>query len=176
MFNDRTQNAQSLMLFARREDRSDLGDDLLSRGAGGQHSGDAGCFEPGDVGYRHDSTDDHRDVDATSSGLLDHQRCQRHVCARQHRQADGIDVFIDRCSRNGGRSLEQTGVDDLVPRVAQDPGDHLDAAIVTIEADLGDENALPGHRGDQNSHQMVGTSTWRPNTVPREAITSPSVA
>ena len=38
--------------------------------------------------------------------------------------------------------LEQAGVDHLVAGVAQDSSDDLDAAVVPVESDLGDENAL----------------------------------
>ena len=78
--------------------------------------------------------------------FVDDKRCQCHVRARQHRQADGVDVFVDGGGSNGRGGLEQAGVDDLVAGVAQDAGDHLDAAVVTVEADLGDEDALRDHR------------------------------
>ena len=68
--------------------------------------------------------------------------------------------------------LEQPGVDHLVAGVAQDAGDDFDAAVVAVEADLGDQDPLAAIR----PHQIVGTSTWRPNTSPSVAMISPSVA
>ena len=61
------------------------------------------------------------------------------------------------------------GVDHLVAGVAQDPGDDLDAAVVAVEADLGDQDPFTGH-------QITGTSTWRPNSVSMVPMISPSVA
>ena len=66
--------------------------------------------------------------------------------AREHRQADGIDVLIDGRSGNGLRCLEEPGVDHLIAGIAQDAGDDLDAAVVAVETDLGDEDALAGHQ------------------------------
>jgi hypothetical protein len=42
----------------------------------------------------------------------------------------------------------QTRVDDLEPRIAQAAGDHLDPAVVTVEARFRDDDPLfPGHAG-----------------------------
>ena len=61
--------------------------------------------------------------------------------ARQHRQPDDVDVLVDRGGRHGVGCLEQAGVHDFEAGVPQDPGDDLDPAVVTVEADLGDEHA-----------------------------------
>ena len=71
---------------------------------------------------------------------------------REHRKADGSDILIDGSGGNGLRSLEQAGVNHFVPGIAQHACDDLDAAIVAIKADLGDEYAFA-------SHQITGTST-----------------
>ena len=126
------------------------GDDLVTGRTGGEHAGDA-CLEQlryVDVG--HDAADHHGDVDAELADLLDDQRGQRHVGAGQHRQPDGVDVLVDGGRGDGLGRLEQAGVDDLEPGIAEDPGDDLDPAVVAVEADLGHENparwALTFHR------------------------------
>ena len=105
--------------------------------------------------------------------LLDDERGEGEVGAGEHRQADRVDVFVDGGGGDGVGCLEQAGVDDFVAGVAQDAGDDFDAAVVAVEADLGDQDPC---RTDGLGHQIVGTSTWRPNTSPIVAISSPSVA
>ena len=60
--------------------------------------------------------------------------------AGEHRQPDRVDVFVDGRGGDGVGRLEQAGVDDFVAGVAQDAGDDFDAAVVTVEADLGDQD------------------------------------
>ena len=72
---------------------------------------------------------------------LEHAREERHVRAAQDRQADDVDVFLDGGGRDHLGRLVQAGVDDLHAGVAQRRGDDLGAAIVTVEAGLGDEHA-----------------------------------
>ena len=71
------------------------GDDVGRGRPRREHGGHAGALERFDVGVGHDAADDHRDVAAGGAQLLDHERHQRHVRARQHRQADGVDVLVD---------------------------------------------------------------------------------
>ena len=78
---------------------------------------------------------------------LDHPPKQRHVRAGQHRQADRVGVLLDRGLDDLLRRLVQAGVDDLHAGVAQRPGDHLGAAVVPVEAGLGDDHPNPcAHR------------------------------
>ena len=65
---------------------------------------------------------------------LRHARHERHVGARQDRQADDVDVLLE-----GGRGdhlgrLAQAGVDDLEALVAQAAGEDLGATVVAVEA------------------------------------------
>src|SRR5579875_1375778 len=73
--------------------------------------------------------------------LLDDERKQRHVRARENREADAVGVFLDRGLHDLLRRLKEAGVDDLHPGVAQRARDDLRAAIVPIEARLGDDDA-----------------------------------
>ncbi len=86
--------------------------------------------------------------------------------AREHRESDDVDVFLDGGDRHRLRGLEESGVDDLHAGVAQESRDDLDAAVVSIESDLGDQHP-DGH--------SVGTSTWRPKTFSIAPIISPTV-
>ena len=77
---------------------------------------------------------------------LAHAREQRHVRAAQDRQADDVDVFLDRGGRDHLGRLVQAGIDDFHARIAQRRGDDLGAAIVAVEAGLGDEHAYWAHQ------------------------------
>ena len=128
------------------DDVAHHGDHLVAGRPGRQHAGDTRFEQLGDVGVGHDAADDDGDVGAPLAHLLDDERGERHVRTGQHRQADGVDVLVDRRRGDGLGRLEQAGVDHLEPGVTQDPGDHLDAAVVAVEADLGDEHAPLFHR------------------------------
>ena len=77
-----------------------------------------------------------------SRELVDDLRDQRHVRAREERQADRVGVLLERRLGDLLGRLEQAGVDDLEARVAQRAGDHLGAAIVAVQAGLGDDDAV----------------------------------
>ena len=82
-----------------------------------------------------------RDEDVVASLLvqqLAHARKQRHVRAAEDRQADDVDVFLHGGGGDHLGRLMQTGVDDFHAGVAERGGDDLRAAIVAVEAGLGD--------------------------------------
>ena len=60
--------------------------------------------------------------------------------ARQDRQADHVDVLLERGRRDHLGRLAEARVDDLEALVAQAAGEHLGAAIVAVEARLGDQH------------------------------------
>src|SRR5688500_5661233 len=62
------------------------------------------------------------------------------VRARQDREADDVDVFLNRGGGDLLRGLAQARVDDLHPRVPQRPRDHLRAAVVSVETRFGDQD------------------------------------
>ena len=70
------------------------------------------------------------------------------MCApREDREADGVGVLLDHRLDDLLRRLVQAGVDDLHAGVAQRAGDDLRAAVVPVEAGLGDDDAdLAGWR------------------------------
>jgi epoxide hydrolase-like predicted phosphatase len=122
------------------EDSRGLGDDLLGGGAGGEDGGDPGRPELVEVVVGNDPANDDRDVAAALANLVDDERGERHVGAGEHGQPDRVDVLVDRSGGDRLGRLEQPGVDDLVPGVAQDPGDNFDPPVVAVEADLGDQD------------------------------------
>ena len=75
-------------------------------------------------------------------------RDERHVRAREDRDADRVRVLLDRGLDDLLRCLVEAGVDHLHTRVAERPGDDLGAAVVSVEAGLGDDHANPlPHQG-----------------------------
>ena len=72
---------------------------------------------------------------------LEHARKERHVRTREDRQRDDIDIFLDGCIDDHLGRLMKACVDDLEARIAECAGDHLRAAVVAVEARLGDEDA-----------------------------------
>ena len=77
---------------------------------------------------------------------LHHARADVHVRARQDRQADHVGVFLQRRRDDLLGRLAQAGVDDLHAGVAQRAGDHLGAAVVAVEAGLGDDDSDFAHQ------------------------------
>ena len=61
--------------------------------------------------------------------------------ARHDREADRVDRLLHRGRRDHLGRLVKAGVDDLVAGVGERAGDDLRAAIVAVEAGLGDEDA-----------------------------------
>ena len=62
--------------------------------------------------------------------------------AGQHRQADRVGVLLQCRLRHELGRLEQAGVHDLEPRVAQGPCDHFGPPIVSVQPGLGDDDAV----------------------------------
>ena len=60
--------------------------------------------------------------------------------ARQDRQADDVDVLLERRRRDHLGRLAEARVDDLEALVAEAAGEDLGAAVVAVEAGLGDEH------------------------------------
>ena len=65
--------------------------------------------------------------------------------AAQDREADDVDVLLDRGGRDHLGRLVEPGVDHLHARVAQRGGDDFGAAVVAVETGLGDQNTDRTH-------------------------------
>lgn len=57
----------------------------------------------------------------------------------KRRQTNGLDVLVNGGGDNLFRSLMKAGIDDFIAGVAQGPGDHLGAPIVSVETGFGDQ-------------------------------------
>src|SRR4051794_31629223 len=143
----------------------DVVDDGLGRRTGREDLGDPELLELGDVLGRDGAPDGDDDVARVLlAQQLDDLGDQRHVGAREDREADGVGVLLEDGLDDLLRRLVQARVDDLHAGVAQRAGDDLRAAVMAVEARLGHDDAdLPvagrGHRGasllDDESHLLV---------------------
>ncbi len=75
------------------------------------------------------------------SKLFDHLRKESFVRSGEGRQAHGVDILLKSRFRDLGRGLMKTGVDHLEPGIAEGPGDHLGATIVSVKTWFCDENS-----------------------------------
>jgi hypothetical protein len=66
---------------------------------------------------------------------------ERHVRPGQDRHADDVDVLLLGGVDDHLRRLPQARIDHLEPFVAQPAGEDLGAAVVPVEARLGDQDA-----------------------------------
>ena len=66
---------------------------------------------------------------------------ERHVGAREDREAHRVGVLLDHCLGDLLRRLVEAGVDHLHACVPKRTGDDLRAAIVSVEARLGHDDA-----------------------------------
>ncbi len=79
-------------------------------------------------------------------GLLFAQECgdardDDVVGAGEDGEADAVDVFLDGGGDDHLGGLAEAGVDDLHAGIAEGAGDDFCAAVVAVEAGLGDEDA-----------------------------------
>src|SRR5688500_5935840 len=101
-----------------------------------------------------DAADDDDDVVESRAAQGGHELRNDQVIGRKGGNADHVDVFLARELDYGGDLLPRRRVDDLHAGVAQVRGDDAAAAIVTVEADLGDEDL----RGDVHASSQESRS------------------
>src|SRR5262249_35138142 len=96
---------------------------------------------------------------------------QRHVCPGEEAESEPVGVLVGGGADDGLRRLPQPGVDDVEAGVAQGAGDDLDAAVVAVEADLGEDDA---NRHDTAPHGVTfsGQSKNRSTTTRKPGRTS----
>ena len=95
-------------------------------------------------GARDRAADDHEHVvGALVAQQLEDARHERHVRAREDRDADRVGVLLHDGLDDLLRRLVQARVDDLHAGIAKRPGDDLGSAIVAIESRLRNDHADP---------------------------------
>ncbi len=99
-------------------------------------------------------------------------RRQGHVGAAEDAEAQPVGVLVGDGADDGLRRLPQAGVDDVHAGVAQGAGHDLDAAVVAVQADLGEHDA-DGGCGD---HWAVPGEkiSWRTGAGERGCVSAPS--
>src|SRR5205823_3833711 len=118
------------------------GDDFAERRTGAEHDLDAGLLELGEVFLRNDPAA--RDEDVARLPFLEELhdlREQGHVSAAEAREADRVDVLLDRGLDDVLRRLPEPGVDDLHAGIAQRAGDDLGPTVVAVESRFRDQDA-----------------------------------
>ena len=129
---ERRNSTISLVGAPGREDRRDAALDQLGR----------------IVGRNRPADDDEHVVGAVRAQAVDDPRDERHVGSREDRDPDRVGVLLDRRLDDLLGSLMEAGVDHLHAGIAQGARDDLGAAVVSVEAGLGDDDAyLPLHVG-----------------------------
>ena len=121
---------------------ADEGDRGVERGAGAKDGGDALLLEECDIllaeWCRRTTTS--MSLAPFSLSSVGHAGHDGVVRAGENAQTDAVDIFLQGCIDDHLRRLPEAGVDDLHAGVAQRPGDHLGAAVVAVQARLGDED------------------------------------
>ena len=95
-------------------------------------------------------------------------RHERHVRAREDREAHGVGVLLEHRLDDLLGRLVEAGVDDLHARVAQRAGDDLGAAVVAVQARLGHDDAdLPAGHGRPGYPRATSRCDRRGAAAPR---------
>src|SRR5262249_50473502 len=115
------------------------GDDVGQRRAGAKDTGDTHLEKLWDIALGNDAAD--KDADVPEPGLAKEREDaghERHVRAAEETEANPVGVLVGNGADDCFRCLPQSSVDDLHAGVAQAAGNDLDAAVVAVEADLGE--------------------------------------
>ena len=114
-------------------------DDVLSGGARKKNFGDPRLFEGGYVRFGDDAADEDGDVVHAFVVEEFHElRADGVVSTGKDGEADDVNVFLDGGGSDHLGSLTEAGVDDFHAGVAKGAGDDFCAAVVAVEARLGD--------------------------------------
>jgi hypothetical protein len=114
-------------------------DYVLRGGTGKKYFRDAGLFEGRDVRAWDDTAyQDGYVVHAFFFKEIHELRADGVVGAREDGEADYVNVFLDRGGGDHFRGLAEAGVNYFHAGVAEGAGDDFCAAVVAIEAGLGD--------------------------------------
>src|SRR5205085_8570404 len=111
---------------------------------------------------------DDRYVETSCLHGVDHTRGEREMPTVVHREPDGVGVLLFGGGDDRLRRLAQPEIDDFESCVTQHAGDDLQATVVSVETEFGEDDAL--------AHHAVAFSVYEPKTSSRAETTSPSVA
>ena len=127
------------------------GDDVRQRRAGAEDAGHAHFEQFRDVRFSGmmPPTRTPTCPRPASRSSCEDARHQGHVGAAEEAEAEPVGVLVGDGADDGLGRLPQAGVDDVHAGVAQGAGHDLDAAVVAVEADLGEHDADGGSRGHQ---------------------------
>ena len=117
-------------------------DDVLRGSAGEEDFGDAGSFEGRNIRFGDDAA--HKDGQVVHTFFVEkfHElRAEGVVGSGEDREPNDVDVFLGSCRGDHFRRLSEAGIDDLHPGVTESTGDDLGAAVVAVEAGLGNQHA-----------------------------------
>src|SRR5687768_14337379 len=158
----------------------DVVDDRLRSRAGAEEAAAAHFLELGHVLPADDPAAGQEDpFHPLLAHELEDAREERHVGARQDRQRDHVDVFLERGLDDLLGRLVEPRVDDLHPRVPEGRRDHLRSAIVPVQAGLADQHADLAlvHRpsvgfaiGPDDPNARIYAPTGRPTNGPAGTI------
>jgi hypothetical protein len=116
--------------------------DVLGGRAGQEDFRDAGLFHGGNVGFGNDAADENGDVVHALFAQQVHELwADGIVRAGEDGEADDVNVLLDGGGGNHFGRLAEAGVDYLHACVAQGAGDDFGAAVVAIQARLGNQNS-----------------------------------
>jgi hypothetical protein len=134
--------AEELTSGALGKTSADVADDILRGSAGKKNLRDADFFEGRYVGFGDDATEKNHHVVHALVVEKGHQlRAKSIVGAAENRKADDVNVFLDGGGSDHLWCLAQAGINDFHSGVTQGAGDYFGAAVVAVEAGLGDEDA-----------------------------------
>src|SRR5581483_4983459 len=152
---------------------ADEADDVLRRRAGREQLLDAHGLQRRDVLGRDDAAAEHRDVvGPLLPEQLEHALEEIVVGAREHAEADGVGVLLQRGGDDLLGRLVQARVDHLEARVAQRARDDLGAAVMAVEAGLRDDDT----DGACLSHRASPSAARRRSPTPAIAVRSPATS
>ncbi len=125
---------------------SNVFDDLFSGGAGLKDLADSGPFQSRDIIGRDDSASQDDDVAGTLlPEELDDFRKESVVGARETREADDIDPFLDRRVCNLFGRLANAGLDHFHAGIPEGAGDDLCAPVVAVKAGFSNKDTNLTH-------------------------------
>ena len=117
--------------------------DVVHRAARMEHLAHAALDQHRLLVVGNDAADDDAHVAEARLAQRRHQLGDDEVVGRERRDADDVDVFLERQLHDRRDALPRRRVDHLHAGVAAGGGDDAAAAVVAVEADLGDQHARP---------------------------------